>query len=173
MFLTYQVASGWRCARGFDRITYHYTGRRIPDPCRQLYIENILALKAKAKPARGRGTKRTPPALTSRAGWMDGWRSFQSTGLMLSVFLQLYIENILALETKTKNAGRGTGKSLPLAIMTSDDTHAHTQALLEEHGYFGASPAQIHLLKQEKVGVVHMQGLSSRHLGWWMLSGRF
>lgn len=36
--------------------------------------------------------------------------------------------------------------------MTSDDTHGKTKALLEDNSYFGASPQQIHLLKQEKVG---------------------
>ena len=40
---------------------------------------------------------------------------------------------------------------LQLAIMTSDDTHARTEALLNTHAYFGAECDQIHLLKQEKV----------------------
>lgn len=65
--------------------------------------------------------------------------------------VQLYIENILALEAKARAAGRGTGERVPLAIMTSDDTHARTQQLLEQHGHFGAQPSQIHLIKQEKV----------------------
>lgn len=56
------------------------------------------------------------------------------------------------LEAKAKAAGRGTGQPLPLAIMTSDDTHGKTKALLEDNSYFGASPQQMHLLKQEKVG---------------------
>ena len=67
------------------------------------------------------------------------------------VWLQLYIENILALQAKS--AARGRDVRLPLAIMTSDDTHARTAALLEAHSHFGADPAQIHLLKQEKVHV--------------------
>jgi len=40
---------------------------------------------------------------------------------------------------------------IPLAIMTSDDTHAKTLALLESNNYFGASKEQITLIKQEKV----------------------
>lgn len=60
-------------------------------------------------------------------------------------FLQLYIESILALGAK---AG---GKVLPLAIMTSDDTHQRTLDLLERNAYFGASPGQVTLIKQEKV----------------------
>ena len=39
---------------------------------------------------------------------------------------------------------------LPLAIMTSDDTHARTAALLESHGRFGLAEGQITLIKQEK-----------------------
>ena len=66
--------------------------------------------------------------------------------------LQLYVENILALEAKAKAAGRGTGRPIPLAIMTSDDTHDRTRRLLQRQRHFGASPEQIHLIKQEKVG---------------------
>ena len=40
------------------------------------------------------------------------------------------------------------GRLLPLAIMTSDDTHQRTLDLLREHGHFGADPGQIHLIKQ-------------------------
>ena len=43
------------------------------------------------------------------------------------------------------------GRALPLAIMTSDDTHQRTLALLEGHAYFGATPQQVTLIKQEKV----------------------
>jgi hypothetical protein len=43
------------------------------------------------------------------------------------------------------------GKALPLAIMTSDDTHQRTLELLEGHAYFGATPEQVTLIKQEKV----------------------
>jgi hypothetical protein len=35
------------------------------------------------------------------------------------------------------------GAQLPLAIMTSDDTHARTQALLQSHSYFGMAPEQV------------------------------
>jgi hypothetical protein len=41
---------------------------------------------------------------------------------------------------------------LPLAIMTSDDTHAATEALLAAHDRFGlTAPGQLTLIKQEKV----------------------
>lgn len=35
--------------------------------------------------------------------------------------------------------------------MTSDDTHARTEALLSSHAFFGADPSQVTLIKQEKV----------------------
>lgn len=40
---------------------------------------------------------------------------------------------------------------IPLAIMTSGDTHDRTVALLEERGYFGLQPSQVHLMRQDKV----------------------
>ena len=43
---------------------------------------------------------------------------------------------------------------LPLAIMVSDDTESGIQALLENHSYFGLNPAQVTLLKQEKVAAL-------------------
>ena len=59
---------------------------------------------------------------------------------------QVYIESILALQ---RNAGPSA--ALPLAIMTSDDTHARTLELLEQNAHYGMQPDQITLLKQEKV----------------------
>lgn len=53
-------------------------------------------------------------------------------------FLQLYCQFILALQARCGGSVR-----LPFAIMTSDDTHARTQALLEQHNYFGMEPGQV------------------------------
>ena len=61
-------------------------------------------------------------------------------------FVGLYIAYILALQRRSS-----THKQLPLAIMTSDDTHAATLELLKRHDYFGAAAKQITLLKQGKV----------------------
>jgi UDP-sugar pyrophosphorylase len=59
-------------------------------------------------------------------------------------FLEEYAHSILALQ--------GAGKPLPLAIMTSPDTHTKTLALLESNGYFGlAGERQVTLLLQERV----------------------
>ena len=63
--------------------------------------------------------------------------------------LQLYIESILALQAKA-----GGNAQLPLAIMTSGDTHERTQKLLQDNAYFGMQPAQVTLLRQEKVSTV-------------------
>ncbi|KAL4857633.1 UDP-sugar pyrophosphorylase 1 [Chlorella vulgaris] len=59
-------------------------------------------------------------------------------------FLELYLKHILALGAKA-------GRALPLAIMTSDDTHVRTEALLKDNDYWGASADQVTLIKQEKV----------------------
>lgn len=41
------------------------------------------------------------------------------------------------------SGAQATGRQLPLAIMTSDDTHARTEALLKQHNYFGMQPSQV------------------------------
>eukprot|EP01023_Acetabularia_acetabulum_P012706 TRINITY_DN15979_c1_g2_i1.p1 TRINITY_DN15979_c1_g2~~TRINITY_DN15979_c1_g2_i1.p1 ORF type:complete len:615 (+),score=114.71 TRINITY_DN15979_c1_g2_i1:146-1990(+) len=62
-------------------------------------------------------------------------------------FMQLYAEHILALQRKSD-----AKKPLPLAIMTSDDTHQKTITLLENNDYFGLEKSQVSFIKQEKVG---------------------
>ena len=70
-------------------------------------------------------------------------------------YLQNYIHAILALQSRAAGempahrSAKGVG--IPLAIMTSDDTHAKTLDLLEKNDYFGAKPTQVTLIKQEKV----------------------
>jgi len=65
------------------------------------------------------------------------------------------VHSILALQTRAagempaKRSAKDVG--IPLAIMTSDDTHAATLELLERHDYFGAKRSQVTLIKQEKV----------------------
>ena len=61
-------------------------------------------------------------------------------------FLETYIQCILTLQRKS-----GARKPLPLAIMTSDDTHDKTLELLQKNSFFGAKPQQIHLIKQGRV----------------------
>ena len=78
-------------------------------------------------------------------------------------YLGLYVKSILALQDCesvgggiSDNAAGGADAimkkiDIPLAIMTSEDTHALTLELLETNDYFGAKKSQIHLMKQEKV----------------------
>ncbi len=53
-------------------------------------------------------------------------------------FLELYVRYIRALQ-----AASGAARKLPLAIMTSDDTHDRTLALLQSHDWFGMDKAQV------------------------------
>jgi len=74
-------------------------------------------------------------------------------------FLQLYIESILALQDAARaraaaaqdSGGADAPVTLPLAIMTSADTLARTEALLAEHDNLGMAPGQVTLLRQERV----------------------
>lgn len=67
-------------------------------------------------------------------------------------FLHLYVESILALQEKARKSD--PERRLPLAIMTSEDTHDRTEALLKENSYFGMQPDQVVLMKQEKVACI-------------------
>ena len=84
--------------------------------------------------------------LGERLGYSGIKLALPSESASGACFLQLYVESILALQAKTS-----PHRPLPLVIMTSDDTHARTQALLEQQNNFGAAPGQITLVKQEKV----------------------
>ncbi|KAJ1636236.1 UDP-N-acetylhexosamine pyrophosphorylase, partial [Pavlovales sp. CCMP2436] len=65
-------------------------------------------------------------------------------------FMQWYAEYILAFQARCCRGGR----TIQLAIMTSDDTHARTLAFLESNKYFGLALAQVTLIKQEKVAAL-------------------
>lgn len=59
-------------------------------------------------------------------------------------YLELYANTILAISKHAE-------KPVPLAIMTSEDTHAGTVRLLQENGNFGLAEGQVVLMQQEKV----------------------
>uniref|UniRef100_A0A7S2WAN4 UTP-monosaccharide-1-phosphate uridylyltransferase n=1 Tax=Rhizochromulina marina TaxID=1034831 RepID=A0A7S2WAN4_9STRA len=65
----------------------------------------------------------------------------------MKTFLETYCDSITALQ---RRSGIPELK-IPLAIMTSDDTHARTEALLEKNHWFSLSRDQVFLMKQEKV----------------------
>ena len=66
-------------------------------------------------------------------------------------FLQLYCEHILALQHRARETSGKSDIIVPLAIMTSADTHAKTLELLRTHSNFGMAEEQITLIKQELV----------------------
>ena len=71
-------------------------------------------------------------------------------------YLELYVQQILSMQ-RYSNVAAGepsSSRTVPLAIMTSDDTHARTVALLEKNNNFGALPGQITIMKQEKVAAL-------------------
>ena len=65
-------------------------------------------------------------------------------------FLETYITSLLAM---TRRAGPGAPQ-VPLVIMTSEDTHAKTLALLEANGYFGMSRESLHFITQSNVPAI-------------------
>lgn len=65
-------------------------------------------------------------------------------------YIEYYIEMIRACEAHAKSV-TGVRPKLPLAVMTSDDTHARTLALLRAQNYFGFPEDQVTLMKQQKV----------------------
>lgn len=66
-------------------------------------------------------------------------------------YLEVYAQHILGLQAASNALAGGEPKAIPLAIMTSDDTHARTEALLAANDNFGFAPGQVVLMKQEKV----------------------
>jgi len=62
-------------------------------------------------------------------------------------YLELYCQQILSIQKRYAEPG----KLLPLAIMVSDDTMQKTKSLLEDNLYYGLSPKQVTLMKQNKV----------------------
>mmetsp|Transcript_134561 Transcript_134561/g.287912 ORF Transcript_134561/g.287912 Transcript_134561/m.287912 type:complete len:586 (-) Transcript_134561:134-1891(-) len=68
-----------------------------------------------------------------------------------TTFMETYARFILAFQKHAREVTRKSGLELPLAIMTSGDTHAKTVELLEANRYFGLSTSQVTLMKQELV----------------------
>ena len=71
-------------------------------------------------------------------------------------YLELYVQQILTLQALSNKAAGvseddAAYRRIPLAIMTSDDTHRATERLLRRRSYFGMDASQLTLMKQEKV----------------------
>lgn len=72
-------------------------------------------------------------------------------------FLELYCKYIKAAQNYANSLGE-TSCTLPLAIMTSGDTHAKTLALLETNDYFGLDKSQVTLMQQDLVPAFDLKG---------------
>ena len=68
--------------------------------------------------------------------------------LTCASFLETYITALLAMQ---RRAGADPSRCVPLIIMTSEDTHEKTLALLEAHDYFGMPREQLHFIRQSNV----------------------
>jgi UDP-sugar pyrophosphorylase len=66
-------------------------------------------------------------------------------------YMELFARHILAFQRMGREHTKNESLELPLAIMTSVDTHAGTLHLLESHDYFGLNPRQVTLMMQGKV----------------------
>ncbi|CAK9030141.1 UDP-sugar pyrophosphorylase (UDP-galactose/glucose pyrophosphorylase) (UGGPase) [Durusdinium trenchii] len=69
-------------------------------------------------------------------------------------FLENYCNSILALQARARESTGDAGLIVPLAIMTSGDTHDKTVELLNKHANFGMADGQITIMKQEKVPAI-------------------
>eukprot|EP00928_Gymnodinium_smaydae_P007346 TRINITY_DN12650_c0_g2_i1.p1 TRINITY_DN12650_c0_g2~~TRINITY_DN12650_c0_g2_i1.p1 ORF type:complete len:664 (-),score=127.84 TRINITY_DN12650_c0_g2_i1:95-2086(-) len=66
-------------------------------------------------------------------------------------FIETYAQFILAFQKYAREVTGDSSLELPLAIMTSGDTHKPTVDLLREKRNFGLSRKQVTIMKQEKV----------------------
>ena len=85
--------------------------------------------------------------LGERLGYSGAKLCLPTELLTRTTYLGLYAQLLRALHSLAPEGAA----PLPLVIMTSDDTHAPTAALLDDNAYFGLARDQVHLLKQEKV----------------------
>lgn len=103
-----------------------------------MHANSRAGLCPRATPSCSALRSRQNPLLTDAAGIKVSLPCESASG---TCFLELYIRTILALQEASGAAAEG--RALPLAIMTSDDTHARTAALLEAHANFGMAPGQV------------------------------
>ena len=122
--------------------------------------------RAAARSGGGAGFVLVAGGLGERLGYSGIKLALPSDSSRGGCFLEEYIHSILALQRGGAAAGAGEGDAgsssssspaerksplLPLAIMTSPDTHARTLALREENSYFGMQESQVTLMLQERV----------------------
>lgn len=92
--------------------------------------------------------------LGERLGY-DGIKvSLPTESVTETSYMELYCKQILARQEASNKLAGGPPKQVPLAIMTSDDTNARTQALFEANHNFGMEDGQVIIMKQEKVAAL-------------------
>ena len=93
--------------------------------------------------------------LGERLGYTDIKVSLPVQVTTEMTYLELYCQQILAMQRySAKVTGGAADRAVPLAIMTSDDTHARTVELLARHADFGMAAGQVFIIKQEKVAAL-------------------
>ena len=91
--------------------------------------------------------------LGERLGYNDIKIGIQTELVTKRVFIKIYIEYLLSYQARMRKLHNITDADfhVPLCIMTSDDTHLKTIALLEENNFYGIQKEHITIVKQEKV----------------------
>ncbi len=90
--------------------------------------------------------------LGERLGYKGIKLALPAESLTETCFIEVYCRFILALQARARRVLNDCSLVLPLAIMTSDDTHTATCELLEKHKNFGLTEAnQLIIFKQGKV----------------------
>jgi len=84
--------------------------------------------------------------LGERLGYSGIKVELPSETLTCKSFLEVYISSLLAMQRKGD-----ASRPVPLVIMTSEDTHDKTLALLEANDYFGMPREQVHFITQSNV----------------------
>jgi len=89
--------------------------------------------------------------LGERLGYPDIKIGIETDLITLRKYIEIYIDYIKAFEDRIKRKEKMEENwHIPLCIMTSDDTHNKTVALLEKNKNFGLKENQISIVKQEK-----------------------
>lgn len=88
--------------------------------------------------------------LGERLGYRGIKLSLPTESCTGTIYIDYYCRFIEALQDYARQQKKETVQ-LPLAIMTSGDTHSSTVELFEKHNYFGLDKEEVHFIQQQKV----------------------
>ena len=132
-----------------------YEGYKVHEPTDSARIDSVEAFEhyeaLGVKAAATAAFVIVAGGLGERLGYKGIKLALPSEIVTETSFMQLYVQFILALQQRARQATGNAALELPLAIMTSDDTDAMTQALLKAHHNFGMTSSQLTIFKQGKV----------------------